>query len=33
LKENNLSACRTTLAKIAAGEAHYVEAQKILKGL
>lgn len=33
LKEKNLAACQATLAKIAVGEAHYVEAQKILKGL
>ena len=30
LKENNLAACKAELSKIAAGEAHYAEAQEIL---
>lgn len=33
LQENNLAACRAALEKIAAGEAHYEQAQEILKGL
>ena len=33
LKENNTTACKAALAKIAPGEAHYKDAQQILKGL
>lgn len=33
LQEKNMAACKAALAKIAAGEAHYAQAQEILKGL
>jgi tetratricopeptide (TPR) repeat protein len=33
LKEKDLEACKAVLGKISVGEAHYGEAQKILKGL
>ena len=33
LKEKDLEACKVALGKIGPGEAHYKEAQKILKGL
>ncbi len=33
LQENNTAACKTALAKIAAGEAHYKDAQEILNKL